>query len=183
MGVSYWTGSEWAISEEGGAASIRAVADSFAAAAAGDYADNDVISNSVSNGTGQPLEFVGVPKNAGGAAKIVGATLSMSKDNVVGTTELQLFSQAPTATELDDNAAEGGIGAADQPYYLGKIDFPALADVGAFSFSRATSPTPASPLLVFAAARSIFGRLIWRDAETNEAAGMTVTVTLYVDDE
>lgn len=161
---------------------IRAVVASFAAAAAGDYADNDVISNAVANGTGLPLEFEDVVREAGGAARIIGASISCSKDTVAATTELLLFSEAPTATEMDDNAAIGaGVGAADQPRYLGSIAFPALADVGAFSFVRATTPTAAAPLLVHCAAKSLFGILVARDPETNEAAGMTISITLYLD--
>jgi hypothetical protein len=158
----------------------RVVTASFIAEAAGDYADNDVISDAVANGTGLPIEFEGVVQEAGGAGEIIGATLSMSEDGILATSELLLFAEAPTATEMDDNAAGGVVGAADEPFYLGSIEFPALVDVGAFSFVKATAPTAAAPLLVHATATSIFGILVLRDAETNETAGMTVTVTLYL---
>lgn len=159
---------------------IRSVQGTFAAEAAGDYADNDVISNAVANGTGLPITFANAVLSTGGSAKIIGATLTMSEDSVAGTTELILFSATPTATEMDDNAAYGGVGAADGPLYLGSIAFPALVDVGATSFVAATAPTAAAPLLIRAAATSIFGILVWRDAEANETAGMTVTITLYI---
>jgi len=162
-------------------AGIRAIQASFAAVAAGNYADNDVISNDADAGEGDPLEFASVVRSAGGAAKIIGAKLSMSEDGILATSELFLFSQAPTATEMDDNAAFAGVGAADQPYYLGSIPFAALADVGEISFALPTTLTPAAPLLVHAVATSIFGILVLRDAEINETAGMTVTVTLYVE--
>jgi hypothetical protein len=160
---------------------IRAVVGSFIAVAAGNYADNDVISNDADAGEGDPLEFASVVRSAGGAAKVIGATLSMSEDGILATSELFLFSQAPTATEMDDNAAFAGVGAADQPYYLGSIVFAALADAGELSFALPTVLTPAAPLLVHAVATSIFGILVLRDAEINETAGMTVIVTLYVE--
>lgn len=159
----------------------RVLSDNFIAPAAGDYADNDVISDSVSNGTGTPMEFANAVPIAGSACKIIGADLSCDEDSVAATSELFLFSQAPTASEMDDNAAWGGVGAADGPYLIGSIAFGALADVGAYSFIKATSPTPAAPLLAYCVATSIFGILVLRDAETNETAGMRVTVRLYVE--
>jgi len=162
---------------------IRPIVGTFAAAAASDYLDNDVISNDAGAGLGDPIIFAGVALVAGGAAKIIGASLSCSEDGIApATSELFLFSQAPTtATEMDDNAAWGGVAAAEQPYFLGSIAFPALVDVGAGSFVAATSPTPGSPLLVNCVATSLFGILVARDAITGETAAMTVTITLYAE--
>lgn len=160
---------------------VAAVAASFAAAAAGDYADNDVISNSVANGTGDPLEFENAVRVTGGAGKVIGATLSCSEDAVQATSELFLFSQAPTATEMDDNAAFGGVGAADLPYFLGSIAFDAPTDVGTGGFATPTTLTPAAPLFIHAVSTSIFGILVLRDAEVNETAGMTIIITLYIE--
>ena len=162
-------------------AAPRAITASFVAVAAGNYADNDVISNDADAGEGDPLAFTNIVRAAGGAAKVIGAALSMSEDGILATSELFLFSQAPTDSEMDDNAAWGGVGAADQPYYLGSIAFAALADVGAISFALPATLTPAAPLLVHAVATSLFGVLVFRDAEINETAGMTVQVTLYVE--
>lgn len=158
---------------------VQAVQTTLVAAAAGDYADNDVISNAVTNGTGVAEEFALAVRVPGGAGKVVGASIACSATSMVATTELQLFSQAPTATELDDNAAAGNVGAADLPYYLGLIAFAAMAT----GWALPATLTPAAPLLVHAApgSQSIFSRLIFRDAETNEAAGMTFTITLYIE--
>jgi hypothetical protein len=163
---------------------IRAVLGSFVAAAAGDYADNDVISDSVSNGTGTAITFANAVRTPGGAGKIVGANVNFVASTAIGATcELELFSQTPTATELDDNAAAGTAGAADAPYYLGIIAFSAGTDYGAGTISRPTTLTPAAPLFIHAegTSQSIFGRLIFRDAEANETAGMSVIVTLYIE--
>jgi len=161
---------------------VRSTTASFVAAAAGDYADNDVISNSATNNAGLPLEF----KNATGpfgTGMVIGGSINIvASTNVAATMGLQLFSQAPTATELDDNAAEGGVGAADAPYYLGEILFAAGTDYGAGTIKFPSTLVPGSPLFIRSeSGRSIFGRLIFRDAETNETAGMPVHVTLYID--
>lgn len=162
-----------------GDSSIRAVVVDFNAPATTDYTDDDVLSNSATNGEGEPLEFEDAVLE-GGAAKCIGGSIAFSEDGILATTELLLFSQPPTATEMDDNAAYGGIGAADVPYYLGSVSFAAAADIGAGAFAAASSPSVASPLLIRSSAgTSVYGILVWRDAETNETAGMTVTVTLY----
>jgi hypothetical protein len=44
---------------------LRALTASFAAVAAGNYADNDVISNDADEGEGDPLEFENVVRAAG----------------------------------------------------------------------------------------------------------------------
>lgn len=160
----------------------RTVQASFAAAAAGDYADNDVISQSASNGVGVAREFALAVPTAGGIGKIVGGSINfIASTAIAAAVGLQLFAQTPTATELDDNAAEGGVGAADAPYYLGEMAFSAGTDYGAGTILNPTTVTPAAPMLIRATATSIFGRLIFRDAEANETAGMTVTVTLYLE--
>jgi hypothetical protein len=160
---------------------IKSVSDSFAAAAAGDYADNDVLSDSASNGVGTALEFANAVRVTGGAGMVVGGSINVvASTSVAATIGLQLFSQLPTATELDDNAAEGGVGAADAPYYLGEILFAAGTDYGAGTIKPPSTLTPAAPLFIRAEVTSIFGRLIFRDAEASETAGMTVIVTLYI---
>jgi len=160
---------------------IKAVSDSFAAAAAGDYADNDVISNSVSNGTGTALEFENAVRITGGAGMVVSGSINVvASTSVAATIGLQLFSQAPTATELDDNAAEGGVGAADAPYYLGEILFATGTDYGAGNIKYPSVVTPAAPMFIRSEGTSIFGRLIARDAEASETAAMSVIVTLYI---
>lgn len=162
----------------------RSVSDSFIAAAAGDYADNDVLSDSASNGVGTALEFANAVADPAGAAMVIGGSINVvASTSVAATIGLQLFSQTPTATELDDNAAEGGVGAADAPYYLGEILFAAGTDYGAGTIKTPSTLTPAAPLFVHSesGSRSIFGRLIFRDAEANETAAMPVHVTLYLE--
>ena len=162
---------------------VYSVVGAFAAVAAGDYADNDVISNVVTDTEGDPVTFADAVRVAGGINKIIGATLEMSEDGVAATSELFLFNAVPTATEMDDNAAFGGVGAADQDKFLTSFLFPALADAGDFSHVRATAVAPPTPLFITAAAnsRTIYGVLVFRDATTAETAGMKVTIKLYIE--
>ena len=163
-------------------APYRSVVDSFVAVASGNYADNDVISDGETNGTGTALEFANTVRVSGGSAKIISASISYTAATAIAaTSELMLFSQTPTASEMDDNAAWGGVGAADVPYYLGSIAFSAGTDVGASTFGLPTTLTPAAPLFVRSEATSIFGILVLRDAEINETASMTVRITLYLE--
>jgi hypothetical protein len=112
---------------------------------------------------------------------IVGANLSFEAATAIAaTSELLLFAQTPTASEMDDNAATTPVGAADTPYYLGSIAFSAGTDVGASTFCLPTTLTPAAPRFIWASATSIFGILVFRDAEANETAGMTVRITLFI---
>jgi hypothetical protein len=155
---------------------------SFAAVAAGDYADNDVMSNDAGAGLGDPIEFPLAVRAPGGAAKIVGARITYTAATAFPpTSELFLFSQAPTVTEMDDNAAFTAVDVADLPYSLGSILFAAGTDVGPATVSLPSALTPAAPLFVRAAARSIFGILVLRDAATAETAGMLVTIDLYLE--
>jgi len=152
------------------------VSATLVAEAAGDYADNDVVSNAVANGTGDPIEFASAVRDTGGAGKIIGATIACNEDGILATSRLHLFSQAPTASEMDDNAAFS-LGAADLPYYLGFVPFAAMADFGAGSFAL---DALTEDLLVRAAATTLYGILQFTDAETNETAGMIFTIVLYV---
>ena len=159
----------------------RTVLGTFIAVAAGNYADNDVISNDATEGAGDPTTFSDVV-TIGRAAKIVGAKLTYSEDGILATSELFLFNALPTASEMDDNAAWGGIGAADEAKFLGSIAFSAAVDQGDFSMSLPTTLTADVPFFVHAGATSnLYGILVLRDAETNETAGMTVNIRLYIE--
>jgi hypothetical protein len=158
---------------------ISSVQAAFAAAAVGNYAQNDVVFSSAT--VGAPIQFVNALRKTGGVGKLVGASLACGATSglVVATFSLHLFSSAPTTSEMRDNVAFS-LAAADNVQYLGQIDFPALVDVGAFSF-KVSSVTPAAPLLVHSDTRDLYGILQITLAETNESAGMAMTITLYIE--
>ena len=125
---------------------IAAVQGSFAAVAAGDYADNDVMSNDAGAGLGDPIEFANAVRVPGGAGKIIGARIVYTAAAAFApTSELLLFSEAPTVTEMDDNAAFTAVDAADLDKYLGSILFAAGTDIGPGTLSLPSALTPAPP--------------------------------------
>lgn len=150
---------------------------SLTAEAAGNYADNDVVSNSDTNGEGDALEFTNAVKGNAGAGRLVGASIACDTAAVTASTRIHLFSQEPTASELDDNAAFS-LHADDVPYYLGFVQMDALSS----GFALPSTLTPGAPLFVHAeSGKSLFGILQFTDAETNEAAGMVFTIKLFVE--
>lgn len=141
-------------------------------AAAGNYdAAGDIVSNSATDTTGTAWQFPGV----GERGVIVSAVQTCSEDSVVWRLRLHLFRASPTTSEMDDNAAFN-LTEADRPNYLGFIDFPAAADLGAVSGAQVdllkgyTCP-----------GGILYGILQTLDVENNETPGMTVSLTLFVD--
>ena len=154
----------------------------FTAAAAGDYADNDVMSNDAGAGAGDPIVFANAVRQTGGSAKVVGASiLYTAAAAFVPTSELLLFAAAPTATEMDDNAAFTAVDAADLSKYIGSIAFAAGTDIGPGTLGAPATLTPAAPLFIRSDTTTIYGILVLRDAETAETAGMGVTITLHIE--
>jgi hypothetical protein len=142
-------------------------------AAAGDYAANDILSDSTSAGVA--WLFTGLARYSGGTGTIYRANITGSVDALVPRLRLWLFNANPSGSTLNDNAAFS-IAAADRTKILGYIDFPAMIDAGAVSYTQNITDR-----LGFAAVGSanIYGILQTLDAFTNEAASMTVTITLF----
>ena len=84
---------------------LRSASDSFDRPAdTNNYADNDLVANSVTAGSVTPLEFA-IGTGDGRGIEIVGATLQKSGTAVTGATfEMYLFEQEPT-TAVGDNVA------------------------------------------------------------------------------
>ena len=146
-------------------------------AAAGDYAAADILSESATNGAGTSWEFANMAPREGTPGVICMATVKCSEDSIANRFRLHLFNAAPsTATEMDDNAAKT-MDNDDRSKYLGYIDFPAMADLGEFSFSQSVGVNYG--YLCGGGGRSLYGVLETLDAETNETAGMSVEIDLY----
>ena len=146
-----------------------------AIAAAGDYGDNDVLSNSASNGEGVAWVFPDMALVAGGSGEIVGAILTLTATSITATFRLWLFDAIPSASELDDNAAFS-LHANDQAKLVGVVDFAACAPFGgvAGSFTSELS----KPYACAADDTNLYGILQITDATTSEAAGMVVVLKL-----
>lgn len=144
-------------------------------AAAGDYADNDVVSNSATAGV--PWWFPGAARVPGGGGIIKRFTLSCSTAAVVASWRLHLFTEPPITSALNDNVAFD-LKNADRLKWIGFIDLTALADIGdpsancnsALNFQFVCAPD----------SRDLWAILQITDADANESAGMTIIPQLGI---
>ena len=150
-------------------------------AAAGDYAAEDVLSESASAGTA--WTFADVALRKGEALSIVKAQAICEVTSLTPRLTLYLFTSTPTCA-LNDNVANTAVLHADLANYIGKINFPVLEDLGGDSESLATPGTYGNLPIEFECAStntSIYGVLVTRDAITGESAGMDLTIRLTVE--
>lgn len=144
-------------------------------AAAGDYAANDVVSNSATEASATAWVFDGMSPGAGKAGCIFSATITCSEDDVSGSRfRLFLLSEQPSpGTVLADNAALA-MDAGDLNKVETYIDFPAMIDVGSFSMSQSVGVNYG-----YFTSDKLYGVLQILDAEADEAPGMTITIKLH----
>jgi len=155
---------------------VKTVEVSKPIAAAGNYAAEDVVSESATAGTA--WMFVGV-----GSGYITRAHALCEATALVWRLTLYLFTDVPTSA-LNDNGANTGPSFADLGKYVGKIDFPAMEDLGGMSETLATPNTVGNlPIAIDGENDSapLYGILVTRDAEAGEAAGMDISIRLTVD--
>lgn len=152
-----------------------------ACAAAGDYAAEDVISESATEGTAWTFAAIFRANNTGGY--ITKALVSCETTGLTHQVSLYLFNAAPTSN-LDDNVANTAVLNADIGKYVGVINFPALSDKGGNSEAIVTSSSAGVlPLWVDAAtaADDLLGILITEDAITGETATDDYTIKLTLE--
>ena len=148
-------------------------------AAAGDYAAEDVMSESASAGT--VWEFPDLVSDKGGHGYITKAMAFLSTTALTPRIALYLFDEAPTSA-LNDNVANTAVLIADRLHYQGRILLPAMGDLGGESEAIATPSTSGNLPLEFKCgpdSRSLFGIAVTRDAITGEAAGMSMGISLF----
>ena len=146
-------------------------------AAAGDYAALDVMSNSATAAAGVAWNFNNIGKTEGASGWIVGLKATASAASMTTRLRLWLFHTTPTASELDDNAAFS-LDADDRTKTVGYITLPALVDHGEVAYAQDFDIRV--PFFCAVNDRDLYGILQTVDAETNEAASMTVTLELSV---
>lgn len=156
----------------------RLVRATLTTAAAGDYADNDVVGNDAVDTQGDPLTLSGfcIDKRVVTIRRIVAVC---SEDSVVFGQRLHFFDAVPTAAEveMDDNAAFAINTAGGAGKYLGFVDLAAFADFGGVAVTQNNDlyvPIRASGSDVYMVVQAT-------DAETNETAGMTIRYDIYVE--
>jgi hypothetical protein len=160
---------------------IKTVSVTKALAAAGNYDAEDVMCEHAT--TGVAWTFAALARANGGTGRIIKAHALWETTALTPRLTLFLFNAAPT-TELDDNKANAAPAFADLSQYVGKIDFPAMEDLGGMSEAIATPSTYGNLPLDFecaAAADDLIGILVTRDAITGEVAEASLTIRLTVE--
>ena len=136
------------------------------------YTAEDVLSETDTASAGTAWTFSTIAKVNGGTGYIVKAQAICETTAVTPRLTLFLFNATPTC-ELDDNAANTALLHADLANYVGKIDFPAMEDLGTGdSEAMATPSTYGNLPLAFqcaTAADDLIGVVVTRDAFTNTA--------------
>lgn len=160
---------------------IKTVRVTKAIAAAGDYAAEDVLSESASAGTAWTFSAIFRANNAGGyitKAKAIWQTTALTPRLT-----LYLFKATPTSN-LNDNVANAAPSNADKANFIGQIDFPALEDLGGCSVAVVSPSTVGKlPLWVDAAtdADDIIAIAVTRDDITGEVATNELSFELSVE--
>ena len=151
--------------------------------AAAAYDAEDVMSESATEVTS--WLFAAIAKVDGGTGYIVKAQAISEITAITPRLTLYLFNTTPTSA-LNDNVANTALLHADLANYVGKIDFPAMEDVGGDSEAVATPSTYGNLPLAFqcrntaTVADDLIGVLVTRDAVT-QGAGNDMTITLVVE--
>ena len=144
----------------------------------GAYTAEDVVSNSTSAGTA--WTFSAIARQNGASGYITEAHVLSETTAITPRFSLYVFTATPTCA-LNDNAANTALLWADLANYVGKIDFPAMEDLGTGKTEAvATLSTVGNLPLAFtcaAAADDLYGVLVARDAFT-QTAGDDVVVRI-----
>ena len=151
-------------------------------AAAGDYAAEDVMSETATANAGTAYKFEDVVSTKGGHGTITKAIALLETTALTPRITLYLFREVPTS-ELDDNAANTAVLTADREKYVGRLDFPSMEDLGGNSEAIGTPSTDGNLPLEFDCLpldRALYGIAVTRDAITGEAAGMELMFKLFV---
>ncbi len=149
--------------------------------AAANYDAEEVVSDSDTGGAGTAIIFDGIASKLGGAGYITNASILCSTTALAWRLTLYLFRVTPTSGELDDQAANTSVHTTDRPNYVGKIDFPAMSDLGGNSETEATPSTVGKIPRSFNCASgddALYGILVTNDAETGESGSMTIVISL-----
>ncbi len=154
-----------------------------ALAAAANYAAEDVLSESASAGTA--WTFSSVVRRNGDSGTIVKAVALLETTALTPGLALFLFSGTPTSA-LNDNVANTAVLHADEANYVGRITFPAMADLGTGDSEAIVTPSLATGNLPLAfncadADTALYGIVVTRDAITGETATDDLIIKLTIE--
>jgi len=161
---------------------LKSVSVTKALEAAVAYTAGDVLCETDTASAGTAWTFAAIARANGAKGYITKAQVISETTAITPRLTLFLFHTAPTC-ELDDNAANTALLHADEANYIGKIDFPAMEDIGTGDSEAVATPSTVGNLpLEFecaAAADDLIGVLVTRDAFTQTATDdMIVKLTV-----
>jgi len=134
---------------------------------------DEVISESTSAGTDWDFAF-------GGTGYIVKAIIT--HDAAITPRLSLLLFNAPPAGQLNDEGANSNPLTADVPYYIGRIDFPAMSYNGTGDASTIATPSTYGNLPLAFDNNTIYGVLVQNDAtSTFVAEALTISLTAEMD--
>jgi len=135
---------------------------------------DEVISEATSGGTDWDFDF-------GGTGYITKGVITHNAA-ITPRLSLLLFTNPPIG-EMDDAAANTSPISADVPYYLGRIDFPAMMYNGSGDASAIATPSTYGNLPLAFDAPVIYGILVQQDAtSTFVAEALTIALTADMED-
>lgn len=154
---------------------------SLTAAAAGDYAAGDVMSNSVTDTLGVPMYIPGIARTKGGVVNIQAIRAVCSEDAVLVTMRLHFFTLAPLPgeVEMDDNIAYTVKTAAGGAKFVGSLLLSPFVDRGTAVSTSDTVYSPIEPLHCDPNETGLFFVVVLETAEANETAGMDIRFDFY----
>jgi len=160
---------------------LNVVSTTVAAPAAGDYAAEDVISNSTSAGV--VWTFSNVVDRPGTGGYIVYAMILCETTAVAHTPILYLYTSSTTSGETDDNKANDNPVHADAANYVGSITFPAMSDYGGDAQAIVSKSSAGMPVAFNCAAgdTNLYGILVTTDGEAGETATDDYIIKLTIE--
>ncbi len=160
---------------------VRFTTTRLTAAAAGDYAAGDVMSQNVTDTLGTCLILPNFVVNPGDTGTVTAIRARCSEDAVLVTLRLFCFNAMPLPLEIemDDNIAFNFKTAEGQNKFVGSILLNPFVDRGT-STSTSDNPNLFEPMKCASGSTTLFVLPALETAEANETAGMTIDFDFYV---
>ena len=145
------------------------------------YSDEDVFSESAGSGTAWPVDAVVPDGGAGG--QIVKAMVACDDTNIVPVMTMYLTNVTPTGVLNDNVGNTNPVSATESDNYQGRLDWPAMQDLGGMSESVLTSADTKLPLHFTTAAGddALYGVLVVRSAAHTPTSAAKIRVTLTIE--
>ena len=145
-----------------------------ALAAAANYADEDVLSESATTGTAWTFSNVG--SENGRVVFLHKSIISIETTDLTPVLNLFLFNITPTGT-TNDNVPNNNPILGDKEELQCQIAFPAMTNEGGISYAQVIH-NPPIPIGLATGDKDLYGILTTGSAITNEAAGMPCLIKL-----